>query len=411
MKRTDLTGAAAAAFARTRGAKALAAAGLVAGAGLALGSPAAHADALSTPAMSASIAANPNPINFDGGPIGKIYVGGNISGFASLQDNAVPGDRNFRWDVSNAQIFVQKTDGLIQFYLQAGEYDLLSLGAPLLSANRFTSNTFSALPVGYLKIAPTDNFSIEAGKLPTLIGDEYTFDFENLNIERGLLWNQEPAISRGVQANYSYGPLALNVSWNDGYYSNKFDWISGLLTWTIDSTDTLAFAGGGSTASYFPNSSKESNLSYTTPLAQQNSSIFNLIYTYSNAPWTISPYIQYSSVPRDSKVFITNASESWAGALLVNYNVDSNWNLALRGEYIDTAGKNCNLGGCNLLYGASSHAWSLTFTPTFQYNVFYARAEMSYVSSGGTPAFFGPFGADLDHHSQARGLIETGVQF
>ena len=72
-----------------------------------------------------------------------------------------------------------------------------------------------------------DSFSIEAGKLPTLIGDEYTFTFENMNIERGLLWNQEPAVSRGVQANYTAGPLTSRVSWNDGYYSNVYNWISG----------------------------------------------------------------------------------------------------------------------------------------------------------------------------------------
>ena len=59
------------------------------------------------------------------------------------------------------------------------------------------------MPQAFLKIVPTDNFSIQAGKLPTLIGAEYTFSFENFNIERGLLWNQEPAVSRGVQANYT----------------------------------------------------------------------------------------------------------------------------------------------------------------------------------------------------------------
>ena len=51
-------------------------------------------------------------------------------------------------------------------------------------------------------------FSIEVGALPTLIGDEYTFSFENLNIERGILWGAEPAVSRGVQANFTTGPLA-----------------------------------------------------------------------------------------------------------------------------------------------------------------------------------------------------------
>jgi hypothetical protein len=402
MKRLGLRAVATAALDAPRGAKALAAAGLVAGAGLVMGSPAAYADALSMPAMSASISNNANPISFDGGPIGKIYVGGNVSGFGDLQDNSVSGDRNFRWDVSNAQVFVQKTDGLIQFYLQAGDYDILSLGAPTFSSGKYTSNTFTALPVGYLKLQFTDAFSVQAGKLPTLIGDEYTFDFENLNIERGLLWNQEPAISRGVQANYTLGPLALNVSFNDGYYSDKFDWVSGLLTWTIDSANTLAFAGGGSTASDLPTSSN----SFVTPPLQQNSSIFNVIYTYSNAPWTVSPYVQYSSTPRDSEAGIYNSANSWGGALLVNYNVDPNWNLALRGEYISTAGQYESL-----LYGPRSNAWSLTFTPTFSYNVFYARAEISYVSAGSTTPGYTAFGTDYAHNNQARGLIEAGVQF
>ena len=42
-----------------------------------------------------------------------------------------------------------------------------------------------------------------------------------MNIERGLLWNQENAVNRGIQANYSAGPVAISVSWNDGMLSNK----------------------------------------------------------------------------------------------------------------------------------------------------------------------------------------------
>ncbi len=62
-----------------------------------------------------------------------------------------------------------------------------------------------------------------AGKLPTLIGAEYTFTFENMNIERGLLWNQENAVNRGVQANFTSGPVAVSVSWNDGFYPNRYN--------------------------------------------------------------------------------------------------------------------------------------------------------------------------------------------
>ena len=58
--------------------------------------------------------------------------------------------------------------------------------------------------------------SILAGKLPTLIGPEYTFSFENMNIQRGLLWNQENAVNRGVQVNYNSEHIAISASWNDG---------------------------------------------------------------------------------------------------------------------------------------------------------------------------------------------------
>ena len=362
------------------------------------GCGAAYADALGMPAMSASIAGNASPTTFDAGPLGNIYVTGAITGFASWQSNTYPGDRDFRWDLSNGQVFVQKTDGMFQFYIQAGEYDLLSLGAPTASSNFITQHTYSALPQAYAKLALSDTFSIEAGKLPTLIGDEYTFSFQNLNVERGLLWNQEPAVSRGVQVNYAMGPVALNVSLNDGYYSNRYNWISGLATWTIDPANTLAFAGGG-------NMGTTAYSSFATPYYQNNSEIYNLIYTWSNAPWTISPYAQYSHVPTSTKLGIASSADTWGGAVLVNYNIDPNWNLGGRVEYLSTS------GGLNLLYGPKSDAWSFTITPTYQYKVFFVRAEASYVTAGSTTPGDTAFGQFGDKKDQARLLLETGIVF
>jgi hypothetical protein len=376
-----------------------------------IGCPA-HAGALSTPAMAASIAANPNPVSFDAGLLGMIYVNGNVSGFANWQDNTyrVPGsydDRNFRWDISNAQVFIQKTDGLVQFYLQAGEYNILSLGSPFFSTRYYTADTYSPLPVAYLKLAPSDAFSIEIGKLPTLIGLEDTFDFENLNIERGLVWNfQEPAVSRGIQANYTSGAIALNLSWNDGFYSDKLDWISGLLTWTIDSANALTLAGGSSIAGDLPAAPSTYPYITVTPPTQQNSSVYNIMYTYSNAPFTIYPYLQYSNVPKDPKVLIPGAAGSWAGAVLADYTIAPNWSLAGRLEYMSTFGKSANL-----LFGPGSKAWSFTLTPTFQRGVFYARAEMSYVTAAHTTSLDTGFGLDATEANQLRGLLETGVQF
>ena len=128
---------------------------------------------------------------------------------------------------------------------------------------------FGPLPEAYLKLAPTDTFSVSGGQLPSLIGDESTFTFQNMNIERGLLWNLEPAISRGVQANLTTGPLAWAVSVNDGFYSSDISWITGLATWTIDPANTLAVAAGGN----FDGSTKSSSVA--APYVLNNETIVN----------------------------------------------------------------------------------------------------------------------------------------
>lgn len=413
-----------------RGAITFAAAVMV-GAGF-VGSPIASADPLSTPAMSAGITANPDPISFDAGPIGTIYVGGDAGtfidwqasrfrSFPSLKRSALAvgfyDDRDFRWDVSNAQIFVQKDDGPVQFYAQAGAYDILAVGYVTFPVGMYTADTYGPLPIAYLKLVPTDNFSILAGKLPGLVAVEKPFDFENLNIERGLLWLQEPAISRGVQANYALGPVALSASFNDGNYSDTLDWVTGRLTWTIDSTNTFAIAGGGHTATQNPSYGSPRFLtpSAGTPPAQQNSSIINATYTYSNGPWMISPTVEWSDMERDAKIGFRHGETSWSGAALLDYRFDPNWSVALRGEYIKTAGKFFAFPPTPIseyiLYGPRSSAASFTLTPTYQYKLFYARAEASYLLGwNGWPTFTW-FGFGGIKQTQLRGLLEIGVQF
>src|SRR5437762_10247126 len=201
--------------------------------------------AMTTPSMTGPLVANPNPWNFDAGPVGKVYVTGVVSGLGLAQSNPVLGDHSLRPDVSNAQAIVQTTEGLVQFYAQAGLYSFPALGLPYVSAWRTTGDYFTPVPVAYVKLAPTDTFSVQAGKLFPLIGAEYAFTFQNMNIERGLLWAQEPIISRGVQVNYTLGPLALSASLNDGFYSDSYNWLTGSAAWTINKENTLTVVGGG----------------------------------------------------------------------------------------------------------------------------------------------------------------------
>ena len=357
---------------------------------------------LAMPAMAGPLAASQKPLTLDAGPLGSIYVSGVVSGFAQQQNHVSPGDKTFQPDISNAQVFVQKINGPVQFFAQFGEYSLPALGVPYMKASTATDSFYGVFPQWFIKFAPNDSFSVQVGKLPTLIGAEYTFTFENANIQRGLLWNQENAVNRGVQVNYTAGPLALSASVNDGMYSKKYSWawLSG--TYTIDKENTLALIVSGNT--------KRTTVSTTaTPLFQNNEQLHNLIYTHTAGPWTIQPYLQYTKVPADAAYGTTQDASTTGAALLATYAFDGGLSLASRAEYIKSTGS-ASSGAPNLLYGQGSKAWSLSLTPTYQYKNYFLRGEFSYVKANNVTSgmAFGPSGNDT---SQTRFLLEGGLIF
>ena len=288
--------------------------------------------------------------------------------------------------------------------MQAGIYSLPALGTPYLNSHQTTEHTYGWVPQAFLKLQPTDDLSIQVGKLPTLIGAEYTFTFENMDIFRGILWNQENAVVRGVQVNYTIGPLAFSVSLNDGFYSNRYNWLAGSAAWTIDMENTVSVIGMG-------NVGHTDYSTFATPLFLNNSAIFNLIYTHSAGPLTFTPYFQYTTVSADPRIGIDHSASTTGFAVLASYGFSDNLKLAGRIEYISSTGKGPTLAqSTNLLYGPGSNAFAFTITPTFQYNIFYVRPEYSIVTAGSaTPGFaFGPRGNAKD---QNRFAVEAGVLF
>ncbi len=356
----------------------------------------------SMPSMTGPLAGNPAPYAFDTKPFGKIYVTGAATALALSQNHPASGDQDSLGDISNAQLFVQNTSGPVQFFIQGGTYSTPALGTAYLRADKTADKTYGFLPQGYIKLAPTDSFSIQAGKLPTLFGAEYTFTFENMNIERGLLWNQENAVNRGIQANYSQGPVTLSLAWSDGFYSGRYNWVSGAAAYTIDGANLVSIIAGG-------NLGETAHTSFVTPLAQNNSSIYNVIYTHTSGAWTFNPYLQYTHVPENNSIGIAHAASTYGAALSAKYNVDQNFSIAGRAEYIGSTGSVAD-GAPNLLYGQGSKAWSLTVTPTYQYKSCFGRVDASYVRASDTVAgsAFGSAGNDA---SQSRIFLETGVLF
>jgi hypothetical protein len=355
--------------------------------------------ALPTPAITGPLSGLP-PAMFDAGPFGKIAVNGILDGAGVVTGNYVPGDGTSQAALANGQIFVQKTDGVFQFYLQAGAYDISSLGTPFLATDKTISNLYGPVPIAFVKLQPGKNTSVEIGALPTMIGAEYTFSFENMNIERGLLWNQETAVSRGIQVNQTMGKVTASLSWNDGFYSNRYSWLSGTLAYA-SGPSTLAFVAGG-------NAGSTNYQTFANPI-QNDGSIYNVIYTYSKGSWILQPYWQYTNVPTNLKAGVINGASTDGAAILVSRAFSHGFSMPFRFEYIGSSGS-AAAKSVNLLYGPGSSATSLTLTPTYQNGGFFFRGDVSYVHLSNM-AHNGGFGTLGASSSQPRAMVEFGFMF
>lgn len=350
------------------------------------------------PGLSGPLSYNPVPISVDVGA-SKIYVTGIASGYGGFQSNSTPGVADSFADVSNAQVIIQKPEGVFQFLVQAGLYSHETLGLGYARATSYTDATYGPVPQAWVKIAPSSSFSVQAGILPTLIGLEAPFSFQNMNIERGVLWGQENVLTRGVQANATFGKVSASMALTDGFFSGKFNWLSGILSY-VDGPHTLSLVLGGAL-------DRNPRATFSTPPVQNNSTIFNVIYSYAGEKWLVQPYFQYARVG-DLPFLGTTKADNWGVGLLAKYKINDNWSLPVRAEYIDSKAPRAT--AASFLYGPGSNAFSVTVTPTYTWSRFFIRPELSYVSvSGITPgAAFGAAGTDK---SQVRGRLEFGVMF
>jgi len=355
--------------------------------------------ALPTPSITGPLQNLP-PAIFDAGPFGKVAVNGILSGMGLWQSNHIPGDDSTQVALSNGQVFLQRTDGWFQFYLQAGAYNLPALGVPFLATDKTVTNLYGPLPVGFLKLAPGKNTSILIGALPTLMGAESTFTFQNMNIERGLLWNQENAVNRGIQVNQTMGKFTASLSWNDGFYSNRYSWLSGSLTYA-SGPHSLAFVGMGNLA-------QTKFQSLATPV-QNNGTMYAVLYTFNKAPWIIQPYWQYTNIPTNPSIGVVKGATTNAAAILVSRTFKHGFSLPARFEYIKSSGSASDQS-VNLMYGPGSSGTSITVTPTYQHGGFFVRGELAYVHAGSI-APGSAFGSDGTLQHQTRAMAEFGFIF
>ena len=262
--------------------------------------------------------------------MGKLSVNGIVTGFAQFQNYSVPGDDKAQATLSNGQIFIQKADGKLQYYIQAGAYTMPTLSVPFANAQTVVNNFYGPVPVAFLKLQAGATTQFEIGSLPTLMGAESTFTYQNFNIERGIVWNQENAINRGIQINQTVGKhLSGAISWNDGYYSNRYSWLSGSVTYS-NGPHSLVYDGMG-------NLGQTAFQTAATPV-QNNSYMHVVIYSYAKGPWIVQPYFQFGKLPVNLKVGVPKATSATGGALNVSYAFKSGFSLPVRWEYLRVRG-------------------------------------------------------------------------
>jgi hypothetical protein len=374
---------------------------------------------LPSPSMSAPLATG-IPHELSAGPFGKVEITGILSGIGLFNNDPVFHGAEGNVDISNAQVFIQKTSGWFQFYLQGGAYNIPVVGAPFVKTGPTTTGTYGPFPVGYAKLVK-GNFNIEIGQLPTIIGDEYTFTFQNMNIERGLLWNQEPAISRGIQINDTWKKLTVAFSWNDGFYSDRYTSLSGSLAYAINAANTVTFAASGNAGNTYVRVGPANSFP-VTPAYQNNEQVYNLEYMYSKGNLMIMPYYQYTVAASNDAVYgLGNpGAHTNGGAILANYNFKHGFSLAVRPEYIKSSGSIATneAGPFGLLgYGPGTGAFSFTVTPTWAKDAFFLRGDISivhltnFVAGSDTGFGISGIGGPGTGTNQARGVIEAGFMF
>ena len=349
---------------------------------------------------------------FDLSELGSYKLSAIATGLVGHQTNPMQGNSPTIADLSNGQLLIEKQSGPIQLFALIGAYSMPELGVPYTQAGSNTKNTWGYVPNAWIKLPVNHELSVSIGKLSAIGGIEGTYTYQNINIQRGLLWHQTSSVTRGIQADYENDRVSATVAFTDGSYSNTYNWLGAQVNLKINPSNEIGASWNGSLSA----NGLENN---ATPLLQNNSQISTLSYTYKSSHLTASSYLQYTNVPQRPAIGIMESSNTKGIGLLTTYRLfplDSqgkppkkNVSFPLRLEYIASSG-NSYTSENNLLYGPNSSAWSITFTPTYQDGMYFARAEASYVQAlNATPGT--TFGASGTSNSQFRFLLEGGVLF
>jgi len=226
----------------------------------------------------------------------------------------------------------------------------------------------------YLQYA-TGNLTVMAGKFVTLAGAEVINPTLNTNFSRSILFfDSEPLTHTGVRAAYALGEFTLTGGVNNGWNSTSTDFGS------KTGEASIAWAPASKLFALSVNAYFGKNEGYDA-----EKTLVDVVATY-NATSQLSFVLNFDWDQQDDGLIDATGGlhdASWnAAALYVNYAINDQFRVSLRGEYLDDTDG----------FVTGAHQTLKEGTITFGYapvKAFELRAEFRYDKSGsGTPTFF-----------------------
>ncbi|OYY02046.1 MAG: hypothetical protein B7Y73_09770 [Acidocella sp. 35-58-6] len=354
----------------------------------------------------------PTAIQIDGGPLGALQLSGGVDGYGYYYNPSLSGSSSNGANVANGLIELQKTDGVLQFTVEIGSNGgAIGLGAGTKPAQTsITTFTTGPLYAGYVTIAPTGlPITISAGQLGSLEGYESGIDWNNPSQLTTDIFQVQNSQNRGVNINYTSGPISATLQFGDGWDTGVFNFLQGLATYTIDSSNAMnvyfaanlgttgnnTFAYGGSTGgSYGP--------------YYANSDMIGGFYSYTNGNLNLVPEVQYVYAKANNKLGLTKSSANFGAALFGTYTFGTSpYSVGGWVEYEKSTGLD------NWFAGANSELAGFSVAPTWQYKDLFARANMgvSYLLNNKYDGMSYGYGNKNNGKIALVGTLEAGVLF
>jgi hypothetical protein len=277
----------------------------------------------------------PVPIMFEAGPLGTLQISGGADGYAYALTGAGNGDNKGLLGTStstgvefmNGLVKLQKPDGLVQFTIEAGAINSLTLGSKPKpqTVQKWSTGPFCS---AYVTIAPTADFSMSAGQIGSLEGYEASLDWRNFNTLRTALEEVQNGQSVGVSATYTRSRLTGTIVFSDGFDTNVWNYVQLSASYNINENNNLTLFGAtnlGSTGlnAKFYGSATRPYSSSTVAVAGAanlvNSSVVGAYYTFTVGNYTLVPEIQYVWSAKNLHVGQADFSSNFGTALFANY--------------------------------------------------------------------------------------------